>query len=24
VARGLRQGTWRFGIDIDRGFWGIL
>ena len=24
VARGLRQGGWRFNIDIDRGFWGIL
>lgn len=24
VARGLRNGTWRFAIDIDRGFWGIL
>jgi len=24
VARGLRRGQWRFTIDIDRGFWGIL
>ena len=24
VARGLRDGRWRFAIDIDRGFWGIL
>lgn len=24
VARGLRQGSWRFSIDIDRSFWGIL
>jgi hypothetical protein len=24
VARGLRDRTWRFGIDIDRGFWGML
>ncbi|WP_373070314.1 hypothetical protein, partial [Gemmatimonas sp.] len=24
VARGLRDGQWRFAIDIDRGFWGIL
>lgn len=24
VARGLRDGVWRFAIDIDRGFWGIL
>lgn len=24
VARGLRDGTWRFAIDIDRSFWGIL
>ncbi len=24
VARGLRDGVWRFNIDIDRGFWGIL
>lgn len=24
VARGLRNGQWRFAIDIDRGFWGIL
>lgn len=24
VARGLRPGTWRFAIDIDRSFWGIL
>ncbi|MBL0173518.1 MAG: hypothetical protein IPP90_23075 [Gemmatimonadaceae bacterium] len=24
VARGLRNGAWRFAIDIDRGFWGIL
>ncbi len=23
-ARGLRDGVWRFNIDIDRGFWGIL
>ncbi len=24
VARGLRRGTWRFSVDIDRSFWGIL
>ena len=24
VARGLRDGAWRFSIDIDRSFWGIL
>jgi len=24
VARGLRRGQWRFAIDIDRSFWGIL
>lgn len=24
VARGLRDGSWRFALDIDRGFWGIL
>ncbi|MBL0940992.1 MAG: hypothetical protein IBJ03_19060 [Gemmatimonadaceae bacterium] len=24
VARGLRQGSWRFAIDIDRSFWGML
>jgi hypothetical protein len=24
VARGLRGGTWRFNIDIDRSFWGML
>jgi hypothetical protein len=24
VARGLRDGRWRFSIDIDRAFWGIL
>ncbi len=24
VARGLRDGGWRFSIDIDRSFWGIL
>ncbi|MEO7520914.1 MAG: hypothetical protein ABIW79_03760 [Gemmatimonas sp.] len=24
VARGLRAGQWRFALDIDRGFWGIL
>lgn len=24
VARGLRDGRWRFAIDIDRGFWGML
>ena len=24
VARGVRDRTWRFGIDIDRGFWGML
>ena len=24
VARGLRNGQWRFAIDIDRSFWGIL
>jgi hypothetical protein len=24
VARGLRDGRWRFGLDVDRSFWGIL
>jgi hypothetical protein len=24
AARGLRNGVWRFAIDIDRGFWGVL
>ena len=24
VARGVRDGAWRFAIDIDRGFWGIM
>lgn len=24
VARGIRDGAWRFSIDIDRSFWGIL
>jgi len=24
VGRGLRDGAWRFSIDIDRSFWGIL
>ncbi len=24
VARGLRDGSWRFAIDIDRAFWGVL
>lgn len=24
VARGLRDGQWRFALDIDRSFWGIL
>ena len=24
VARGLRNGQWRFAIDIDRAFWGML
>jgi hypothetical protein len=24
VARGLRGGTWRFNVDIDRSFWGML
>lgn len=24
VARGLRDGVWRFAVDIDRGFWGVL
>lgn len=24
VGRGLRDGHWRFSIDIDRSFWGIL
>lgn len=24
MARGLRGGTWRFAIDIDQSFWGIL
>jgi hypothetical protein len=24
VSRGLRDGAWRFSIDIDRTFWGIL
>jgi len=24
IARGVRDGRWRFAIDIDRGFWGML
>lgn len=24
VARGMRDGRWRFAIDIDRAFWGML
>jgi hypothetical protein len=24
VARGFRDGQWRFSIDIDRSFWGML
>jgi hypothetical protein len=24
IARGLRDGVWRFSIDIDRSFWGVL
>lgn len=24
VARGLRDGVWRFAVDVDRGFWGVL
>lgn len=24
VARGMRDGRWRFALDIDRGFWGML
>lgn len=24
VARDLRHGRWSFGVDIDRGFWGIM
>lgn len=24
AARGLRHGEWRFSIDVDRSFWGIL
>ncbi len=24
VSRGLHRGTWRFAIDVDRAFWGIL
>jgi hypothetical protein len=24
IARGLRDGRWRFAIDIDRGVWGVL
>lgn len=24
VARGVRNGSWRFGLDVDRSFWGIL
>jgi hypothetical protein len=24
VARGMRDGVWRFSLDIDRGFWGML
>lgn len=24
VSRGLRDGRWRFAIDVDRSFWGIL
>lgn len=24
VSRGLRDGVWRFAVDVDRGFWGVL
>jgi hypothetical protein len=24
VSRGLRDGAWRFAIDIDRSFWNIM
>ncbi len=24
ASRGLRDGVWRFAIDIDRGFWGVM
>jgi hypothetical protein len=24
VAKGLRDGSWRFSIDIDRAFWGVM
>jgi hypothetical protein len=24
VARGVRDGSWRFAVDIDRGFWGVM
>jgi hypothetical protein len=24
VARGLRDGRWRFGVDVVRDFWSIL
>jgi hypothetical protein len=24
AARDLRHGRWSFGLDIDRGFWGVL
>ena len=24
VSRGLNRGTWRFAIDVDRAFWGVL
>lgn len=24
VARGLRDGGWRFSVDIDRGFWNVM
>lgn len=24
VSRGLHRGTWRFAIDVDRAFWGVL
>jgi hypothetical protein len=24
VARGLRDGRWTFGVDVNRDFWGVL
>jgi hypothetical protein len=24
VSRGLHRGQWRFAVDVDRAFWGIL